>query len=151
MFRTLSTRASLSKCPTPSIHRRLSDMQQRHIIVKHAIPKTKDVIVYEQTTLEQDKNPLFLSSLMPQPTHKSHFKTPRSNNNYHPYHPPILTPNTIAFQQRTTLNIKKCIYPIHYQLSYLERLGFIEPITYTQVEICPGIILCTLNNSSAEQ
>ena len=88
---------------------------------------------------------------MTQPTHKSHFKTLRSNNNYHPYHPPVLTPNAIAFRQRTTLNIKKRIYPIHYRLSYLERLGFIEPITYTRVEIRPGVILCTLNDSAIEQ
>jgi len=85
---------------------------------------------------------------MPQPTHKSHFKTLRSNNSYHPYHPPILTPQSIAFRQRTTLSIKKRIYPIHYRLSYLERLGFIEPVTQTYIEIRPGVILCTLNDTT---
>ena len=38
-------------------------------------PEDKDVIVYEQITKEQDKNPSFLSFPMSQPTHKSHFKT----------------------------------------------------------------------------
>ena len=39
MFWTLSTQAPLSKCPTPSIHQRLSDVQWKHIISKHAIPR----------------------------------------------------------------------------------------------------------------
>ena len=62
-------------------------------------PENNSVIVYEQTTLEQDKNPLILSSPMSQPTHKDHFKTLQSNNSYHSYHSPILTPKAIAFQQ----------------------------------------------------
>ena len=46
------------------------------------------------------------------------------------------------------LSTKKQIYPIHYPLLYLERLGFIEPVTQTYIEIRPRILLYTLNNTT---
>jgi len=146
MFRNVPTRTPLSKPLSSSIHRRLSDVRQQRVIAKARNPERNNTIV--TAAYPYDINPYLLSSAMPQPTHKSHFKTLRSNNSYHPYHPPILTPQSIAFRQRTTLSIKKRIYPIHYRLSYLERLGFIKPITQTYIEIRPGVILCTLNDTT---
>ena len=121
-------------------------MRQQYVIAKARNPDRNNAIAI--AVHPYDINPYLLSSAMPQPTHKSHFKTLRSNNSYHPYHPPILTPQSIAFRQRTTLSIMKQIYPIHYCLSYLERLGFIEPITQAYIEIRPRVILCTLNDAT---
>ena len=113
---------------------------------KHAIPK--EITPSQLQSYSYDKNPYLLSSAISQSTHKSHFKTLRSNNSYHPYYRPVLTAKSITFRQQTTLSIKKWIYPIHYHLSYLEWLGFIEPVTQTYIEIRPGVILCTCKGNT---
>ena len=88
---------------------------------------------------------------MPQSTHRNNFKTLWSKNSYHSYHPPVLTLQSITFQQLTTLKIKKQVDPIHYQLSYLERLGFTDSIIYTHTEIRPGIFFCTSTNTTTRE
>ena len=61
---------------------------------------------------------------------KADFKVLRSQNHYHPYHPPVLTSKATTYRYKTRLAIPstyKQFYPLYYRSQYLQSIGFTPP------------------------